>query len=388
MTHQPISLIAKLVFVLGAGTLLWSENVRALYLVSATPTSKRSYGYASHLLTLDPGRAELIPIRRLQEAVDFVLEYKEGGLLAVGALGGGTAEIIDERNPATGWPATLADPIVVDNFFLVLEGRLHYGAITAPKRLEAPARLVTRKIDHLSGVAEEIESERSLRRYYVGDGLHGGFGDAQSTQHAWFDGNVVEWERTRVPWKPPNWGGQGLIAFHASTASYLIASREDSADVVKSGEWGESVAWIMDRTTNAWVAWRVPGTKLWPRVFRDWVTMNVTRIDATRTDSLVSLPKDEQGRPDIRALDPTIRHSGTLLLRNFKTGESHRIETKENDCEVLLIEGRTVFYRANDAILEGELNPRQEVVEGRVVIRGAEVPGIHWAFYGRAKQGK
>jgi hypothetical protein len=72
---------------------------------------------------------------------------------------------------------------------------------------------------------------------------------------------------------------------------------------------------------------------------------------------------------------------GILILYNVHTQKEYRIETKQGDSEILLVDGGHVYYRVSDEIFKAAI---EEKIVGKptLLAKGEMVPDIHWTFIG------
>jgi hypothetical protein len=73
---------------------------------------------------------------------------------------------------------------------------------------------------------------------------------------------------------------------------------------------------------------------------------------------------------------------GILVLQNLADGRKIRIETGQEDSEILRVEGETVLYRVNDTIYQAKIVGDQ-IKDAIVIVKDEDVPEIHWAFWSK-----
>jgi hypothetical protein len=142
---------------------------------------------------------------------------------------------------------------------------------------------------------------------------------------------------------------------------------------------------VLDKKTSAWQVMRVPGAISRLRDFGLWIASTVQEGDSRRESpgkAHRSQVTTRTGRPvDLVLSEHNIYSPGLLFFHNVGTGKEFTIETKEGDCEVLLIDGGTLYYRVNRAIYKAALGP-SGVEKTTQLVEDDVVRDIHWAFIG------
>jgi len=78
-----------------------------------------------------------------------------------------------------------------------------------------------------------------------------------------------------------------------------------------------------------------------------------------------------------------MRHPpGVLVLQNLADGRKIRIETGQEDSEILTVDQEKVLYRVNDTIYQAHIVGEQ-LKDSTVVVKDEDVPEIHWVFWSK-----
>jgi hypothetical protein len=179
----------------------------------------------------------------------------------------------------------------------------------------------------------------------------------------------------------------------AANRSYLIfmtqhkgaGSTEDSSD-----DWQD--VFIHNRGTDRWTRMRLEGSVSASRFFEPWLA---TQIGVWNPQHHPSPGRENErsgggstGRSaDTRGMYTQLRgrwvwSPGTLLLRNLSDGRKLRIQTGQEDSEILRVESDALFYRVNDTIFQAKIVGDQ-LQDTTVIVKGEDVPEIHWVFWSR-----
>ena len=170
------------------------------------------------------------------------------------------------------------------------------------------------------------------------------------------------------------WGlNQELVAL---TVREISTSRQP---IDKSG------VWVLNRLTGKWTSIPTPHPTSEVRTLGSWVAIAETE------------PAEKAGnRPPSKArkipttMGPAIAHRmeyrhislpGRLTLFHVTDGQQIRIETGEDDTEVLAIHDGSVYYRVNDALWQAQLL-KDKLAPATLVYQGPVIGDVHWIFWG------
>jgi len=176
-----------------------------------------------------------------------------------------------------------------------------------------------------------------------------------------------------------------LFSVVAATDGYLLL--RCSIDVSPRPPGGPTEQlYLLDRSSSQWRTINVEGNSSLVRLFRPWLATIV------RTDSEGQQPR---GRNNERSFAtdrlPNVQRQyanwagkynwfpGILTLQNLTDGRKIRIETNQEDSEIVWVGSGTVLYRVNDAIYQARITGDQ-IQDSVLVAKDDDVPEIHWVF--------
>jgi hypothetical protein len=147
---------------------------------------------------------------------------------------------------------------------------------------------------------------------------------------------------------------------------------------------------VYDRVHGRWTSVDVEGNASSLRLFGEWVAV----IVAIRNPEHKAGPgrENERSLPTDRL--PSVQNEyaifagkwgffpGVLTLQNLADGRKIRIETGQEDSEILRLENDIVLYRVNDTIYEAKIIGHQ-LKDSTVIVKDEDVPEIHWAFWSK-----
>jgi hypothetical protein len=180
-------------------------------------------------------------------------------------------------------------------------------------------------------------------------------------------------------------------AIVAVNDQYLVIEVQYATKESLSAElpaWTEMFA--HDRARAQWKTIRVEGNASRCRLFGSWLTT----IVGMRNPDHQPGPgrKSERSRETDRLPNVQEQYSifagkwvlapGILVLQNLADGRKIRIETGQEDSEILRVEGETVLYRVNDTIYQAKIVGDQ-IKDAIVIVKDEDVPEIHWAFWSK-----
>ncbi|MGH9775894.1 MAG: hypothetical protein ACRD50_13205 [Candidatus Acidiferrales bacterium] len=209
------------------------------------------------------------------------------------------------------------------------------------------------------------------------------------------DGNLVitkAGHSTVVDKLPPSLRGKSrkiVPVIVAASREYLVLILQNTAEEVSSGNLGASMeAFVHDRVRDLWKTIQIEGNSSASRLSGAWLT---TIVGMWNPDHKPSPGRDNERSqatdrlPNVQELYATyegrwIWRPGDLILQNLADGRKIRIETGQEDSEILLVEGETVLYRVNDTIYQAKI-AGEKLQDSAVVVKDEDVPEIHWVFW-------
>lgn len=184
----------------------------------------------------------------------------------------------------------------------------------------------------------------------------------------------------------------GAIAWLMVVSSrYSVLSFADSAPK-KSQEppSRDREMFVHDRYEDQWRRIKIEGTRPRLRIFGFWLTTIVAMENpdhkpspgrqSERNSETAQFPNIQMGYENLAGSESWL--PGILVLENLDDGRKIRIETGQEDSEILRVERDVVLYRVNDTIYQSKIGGNQ--LKGTtVVVKDEDVPEIHWAFWSK-----
>jgi hypothetical protein len=180
----------------------------------------------------------------------------------------------------------------------------------------------------------------------------------------------------------------------AASAEYFIFTPQYSREETGSGKSGDSLPlYVHDRVNDRWNAIQSEGNSPTVRLFGAWLA---TIVGTWSINHEQPNPGRENERPEEKKTDllpPTqtlyrsfVGHNmllpGILTLQNLADGRKIRIETGQEDSEILKVKDDLVLYRVNDTIYQARIDG-DHVKDTTVIVKDEDVPEVHWAFWSK-----
>lgn len=70
------------------------------------------------------------------------------------------------------------------------------------------------------------------------------------------------------------------------------------------------------------------------------------------------------------------------MLQNLGDGRKIRIETDQEDSEILWADDNSALYRVNDAIYQAQIIG-DKLQDTTMIVKDQDVPEIHWVFWSK-----
>ncbi len=148
---------------------------------------------------------------------------------------------------------------------------------------------------------------------------------------------------------------------------------------------------VYDRKLRLWRVLNLPATNPRSRIFGDWLATIV--VNYVVKNGAHSGRQNERDRSTVLLPDVRKEYSGcgkhcsipgTLILDNLSDGRRITLQTKQEDSEIVDV-GRDglVLYRVNDSIFSAHIEG-DKVSAPTLVVKGEDVPEVHWAFWSKA----
>jgi hypothetical protein len=147
---------------------------------------------------------------------------------------------------------------------------------------------------------------------------------------------------------------------------------------------------VKDRVLGQWKTVQIEGNASRSRLFGSWLA---TIIGMRNPDHKTSPGRENERSQETDRL-PNVQTEyaifaakwtwfpGILTLQNLTDGRKIRIETGQEDSEILKVKDDLVLYRVNDAIYQARIDGSQ-LKDTTVIVKDEDVPEIHWAFWSK-----
>jgi hypothetical protein len=185
----------------------------------------------------------------------------------------------------------------------------------------------------------------------------------------------------------------GSIDIAAADERYLLTTPMHTSQQVASGNLGDTTTiFVHDRLRDRWKAAVVEGNNPGSvRLFGSWVAAIVMSWSPTPTKN----PGRDNERSDATDTLPNIQAMysspegmahfsipGILILENLADGRKIRIETDQEDSEILWAGDDSMLYRVNDAIYEAKI-VGDKLQDTTMIVQDEDVPEVHWVFWSK-----
>jgi hypothetical protein len=177
----------------------------------------------------------------------------------------------------------------------------------------------------------------------------------------------------------------------AATQEYLILMVQRTREEMLSPDLGNSrEIFVHERLRDRWKTLRIEGNSPTLGLFSPWLATIVGMWNPDHKPS----PGRENERNQATDQLPNVQEEyatyggrwilrpGILVLQNLADGRKIRIETGQEDSEILQVEADTVLYRVNDAIYQARIAGDQ-LRDSTVVVKDEDVPEVHWVFWAK-----
>ena len=377
-----------------------------LFLLTGSPTPKSTEEFGSALYRLrQDGTSTLAKVRDVMPQTEFILEDTVNRLLVLADLNlrQKRIEFLSEDTPTDAFGLDV--PLMTDGWFASNLTILRTSSGEAVLALGLLRRREDGIIENDVWGIRTNPPDKSLRRLTpellkhavasgksglvdIGttDGFTASVRDETGTLQLYVASSFVP---TRMPAPPGlaesrkyNFSVLGLNEDLAAVTVREIVSRQP---VEKSG------VWVLNRATSKWTQIPTPHPTNEVRTLGSWVAIAETQPERKDVERSTS-----KARRVPSSMGPAIAHRmhyrhislpGRIILFHSTDGQQLRIETGEDDTEVLAIHEGKVYYRINDqlwqaGILKDKLAPPELVFESPVI------GDVHWIFWGPDEPGK
>ena len=379
-----------------------NDQAAQLYVVAGTPTPHAPYSFPVSLYRVSKNKT-LDPIREVVRQADGLQVMREWGdtIFAVHL----------HARPTTISVIHTDDPYRPDN--VLLAGSVHpYAALTV--MAEAKEGVITLLLPWISDSTDPAHPRwevASVLSDVAQSTLRVNLGARNEYSELRYEGGTGGPE---IVAPPPCIFAGGNIAFNvgqpvvvgslppalqttrdksygailAASKDYLLLSNRSNVTLGKL-QASENV-FLHDRIQRRWGTIPLEGNWSQVRIFGSWLATIVRFANSEH--------KEGPGRQSERSTQsdslPDVRQEyenwagkfywmpGILTLQNLDDGRKIRIETGQEDSEILRVDGNDVLYRVNDTIYRARIGGSQ-LKDTTVVVKDEDVPEIHWAFWSK-----
>jgi len=385
-----------------------AQDVRQLYLLAAATTKHSDKTYPATLYQVSPGK-RLRSVREVvtqPEGVRFVRAWGDTIFVVHPNQIATAVSIIHESDPVR------ADDIVFNSGGMFVDDLR--TAITQPvaNTTEILFPIVTDKRDpnHLKGrlvsVSGTLGEPAQRMKYdiwkeYASLRMEGDYGgpayDTRFIGSAEDDNLVISifGFRTAIYTLPPATRSikdrtAGLFAASARYTVLSVLPRLSTEEMALANRRDSLQMWIHELKENSWQTIQIEGNSSRLRLFDPWLT---AIVGTSNPDHKPSPGRDNERAQETDRL-PNVRDEysrfagkwiwspGVLVLQNLADGRKIRIETGQEDSEVLSVKGETLLYRINDTIYLARIVGDQ-LKDATVLAKDEDVPEIHWVLWSK-----
>jgi hypothetical protein len=150
--------------------------------------------------------------------------------------------------------------------------------------------------------------------------------------------------------------------------------------------------YVDDRTGNQWGIIQTEGNSSTLRLFGHWLAESVANWSSNHGPN----PGRENERtwdektdrlPPVQRLyeqfgQQQYARPGILALQNLADERKIRIETDQEDSEVLWADDDSVLYRVNDGIYQAKI-VGDKLRDATLIVKDEDVPEVHWVFWSK-----
>jgi hypothetical protein len=385
-----------------------TSDISALYLVAATSESGERSGFPTTLYQVDKENRKLQTVRSLlspdSDGREDGYDAIRSSDTALSILSNSFEQIafVHFDDPRRQDFATIP-PLQEGSGILAL-----FAVFALPRGLEAPDLLIPTTISASQGhkvfsVAENAsgrlrvtpgsEEDYSSILYYGGHG--GGEISLGPVAHAsggailtGIEGNIrIDGAPTVFAMQP---GVQELIC--AAEKKYLILTPLYILGTPEAKNMPDNaILYVHDRSRDLWKKLSIVGNNPYSiHFFEPWLAYSSGKL--MRPDGRPAGPGHKNERSEeVPGLLPNLQeeysrlpiyYPGVLVLQNVEDGRTIRIDTGQEDSEILFVTDNDVLYRVNDTVYQARIDGNS-LENSTQIVKGDDVPEIHWAFYSK-----
>jgi len=175
------------------------------------------------------------------------------------------------------------------------------------------------------------------------------------------------------------------VAIEAANAEYLVLRP------IPDGALPQSTTLAHNRARDIWQTVDIEGDRSRLRLFGQWLA---TDVEQDSSGPFADDKPEKSGERDSRTSRlPNVygeygaycwmnrrRFPGILVLQNLADGRKIRMETHQEDSEILWVGADTLVYRVNDSIYRAAI-AGDKIQGATLLVKDDDVPEVHWVFW-------
>ena len=170
----------------------------------------------------------------------------------------------------------------------------------------------------------------------------------------------------------------------------VLALAEPASHDRRKSAGSDDVMFAHLRAKDQWKKITIEGSRSRLRIFGPWLAIIVGFENAEHKPGPGR--QNERGSGNNRLPNLQVEYQnlvgrdswlpGILTLQNLADGRKIRLETGQEDSEILRVDGDVLLYRINDAIYQARIVGDQ-LKDSTMIVKDEDVPEIHWAFWSK-----
>ncbi|HET9132124.1 MAG TPA: hypothetical protein VFO86_14305, partial [Terriglobia bacterium] len=406
-------IVSALIIALVFSFVLEAQDSRKLYLVTGYTTTSGPQKVASNLFKVDPISHDFEFVTELIPAGTGSLSTNVDHERGVVALMSGSGEAVTF---STNTPGVIRRfPILHDGFqtlasFVDVPGGKVALALET-QNSSGKQSLIGIDVVPLQPTAKPVElpwksyeSARTEGSWSPGDQKrHGGGIELRVRNGKTFTTQIVSFSDKRINEVELSVPTPREAATPSDGRAWRILINNDEISALlrlfdkDSGTDGKMTLYIFNKKSRAWHTEDFDGELSSFRGFGSWIAVNQAEANYVVINGMAQpkpVVKESPGKSERQQiLDPQDNYRdqvpidsifenyypGIISLYDVRSGKRYRLDTGQGDTEVLLVDGKTIYYRVNDTLFRAEIG--QSAIQNPIEIaRDGNFQFAHWAF--------
>jgi hypothetical protein len=187
--------------------------------------------------------------------------------------------------------------------------------------------------------------------------------------------------------------GETPLFIVAASDQFLLFGTARTASDMALGNLGSGIkVYVHDRTRNQWGSIQTEGNSSTLRLFGHWLAESVANWSPNHgpnpgTENERTWDEKTDRLPPVQRLyeqfgQQQYARPGILALQNLADERKIRIETDQEDSEVLWTDDDSVLYRVNDGIYQAKI-VGDKLRDATLIVKDEDVPEVHWVFWSK-----